>query len=118
MSTQNTQNASIAEAYYKAFGEKNFAEMEKYLGDNVQFVAPLDSLSGKQSVMEAAKGFANAFKTIKVRAKFGSMDQAAIVYDLELPTTGVFSSTALLTFHEGLITKIELFYDARPFVKE
>lgn len=112
----DTQNASIAEAYYKAFAEKNMPEMEKYLNDDVQFVAPLDKVSGKRAVIEAARGFANFFKSLTIRAQFGSGTQAVIVYDLELPAPiGVFSSTALMTLHEGLITKIELFYDARPF---
>jgi hypothetical protein len=41
---------------------------------------------------------------------------AVIVYDLECqPPVNVFSAVALLTFKNNLISKIELFYDARPF---
>jgi hypothetical protein len=41
-----------------------------------------------------------------------------VVYDLDCPEpVGPFSSSALMTFENGLITKIELFYDARPFDK-
>ena len=109
---------AIAVDYYTALGKKEFEEIESYLHPEVQFVAPLAKIAGKEVVFEAAKKFTTFFKTLKVRAKFGSGDQAMIVYDLDCPTPlGAFSAAALLTFKEGLIGKIELFYDARPFEK-
>jgi hypothetical protein len=110
---------AIAEAYYKAMGEKNAGAVEKYLHPDIQFIAPLAKLTGKENVLEAAKRFTLLFKSLKIRCKFGSENQAMIVYDLECPEPiGSFSSTSLMTFHEGLISKIELFYDARPFEKK
>lgn len=109
-------NIMIAEAYYKAMGEKNVAAVGKYLHPDVQFVAPLGKMSSKEAVLEGAKKFTNLFKTLKIRSKFGSEDQAMVVYDLECPAPiGNFSTAVLMTFREGLISKIELFFDARPF---
>ena len=106
----------IAEAYYKALGEKQLAATEKHLDPDVQCTGPLVKVLGKESVMEANKKFVSLFKTLKIRSSFASHDQAMIVYDLGCqPPINIFSAAALLTFKGSLITKIELFYDARPF---
>lgn len=109
-------NIQIAEAYYKAMGEKNVEAVGKCLHPDVQFVAPLGKMSGKEAVLEGAKRFTTLFKSLKIRSKFGSGDQAMVVYDLECPAPiGVFSTAVLMAFREGLVVKIELFFDARPF---
>ncbi len=107
----------IAE-YYKAMGQRDFDKLARFLAPDVQFIAPLAKLKGKEAVIESTKKFTSLFKTLTVRAKFGSSNQAMVVYDLDCPEPiGFFSSSALMTFENGLITKIELFYDARPFDK-
>jgi hypothetical protein len=114
----NQNNVAIAKAFYTAMSEKKVSEMEKYLHPDVQFNAPLAKLEGKEAYLEALKEFTAFFKTLTIREKFGAGDQAMVVYDLECPVPiGKFSSAALMTLSKGLITKIELFYDARPFGK-
>jgi len=82
-------------------------------------IRPLAKMTGKEAVIEAIKKFASFFKTLTIRAKFGFGDQAMVVYDSDFPEPiGNLSSVALMTFYEGLITKIELFFDARPFEKK
>ena len=112
-------NVDVAVAYYTAMGEKDVSSMEKYLHPDVRFSAPLDKMTGKEAVLEAVKQFAPFYKTLKIRAQFGSEDQAVIVYDFDFPAPiGNFPSAALLTFQDGLIAQIELFYDARAFEKK
>ena len=114
--TQN--NLAIAETFYTAMSEKNVGIMEKYVHPDVQFSAPLAKLQGKDAYLEALKGFIAFFKTLTVRAKFAGGDQAMVVYDLDCPApVGKFPSAALMTIEKGLITNIELFYDAWPFEK-
>jgi hypothetical protein len=110
---------AVAEAYYMAVGSKNVASVEKYFHPDVQFIGPLAKMTGKETVVEATKRFSTLFKTLKIRAKFSSGDQAVVIYDLECPApVGIFSTASLMTFKEGLISKIELFYDARSFEKK
>lgn len=107
---------ALAEAYYAAVSKKCVDPIEKYLHPDVQFIGPLGKLTGKEAVFEATKKFTIFFKTLKIRAKSASEDQAMIVYDLDCPLPiGNLSTAALMSFKEGLISKIELFYDARPF---
>lgn len=112
--THNT--IAIAQAYYTAVGEKNIPVIEAYLHPDVSLTAPFGTLTGKDAVLDAIKGFTNVFKTLTIRAEFGSENQAVIVYDLDCPTLKeIISAAVLMTFDEGLITNIETFYDPRPF---
>ncbi len=109
---EDTKNLGVA--YYKALGEKNIEEVKKYLHPDIQFSDPQEMVIGRDAVLEAAKGFTGIFKTLTIRAKFGSEDQAMIVYDVEIP--GLLKNlraASLLSFQEGLISKIELFYDSK-----
>ena len=112
-------NVVSAVAYYQAMSEKNLSEVAKYLHPNVKFNSPLAQLIGKEAVLDAIKKLTTFFKTLKIRAQFGSGDQAIIVYDIHFPAPlGNSPATALMTFQDGLISKIELFFDARPFDKK
>lgn len=111
-------NMDTVKTFCTAFTEKNIEAMEKCLHPDIQFIAPLKKLQGKEAYVEAAKAFASFFKTITIRAIFGEKDQAAVVYDVEYPApVDKIPTAALMTFRENLIARIELFYDARPFEK-
>ena len=112
----NKNNVAIAEAYYTAMAEKNITEMGKYLHSNVQLTGPLGSIEGKEAVLEAAKKLISSLKTLTIRAKCDSEDQAMIAFDLDFDEPiGKLRSVALLTIRDGLIVNNELFFDARPF---
>jgi hypothetical protein len=52
------------------------------------------------------------FKSLAIRAEFGSENQAMIVYEVEIPGLPKLQAASLLSFQEGLISKIELFYES------
>lgn len=109
-------NAAIGKAFYTSMGEKKIEEIAKYLHPHVQFSAPLAKLQGKEAYLEALKNFINYFNTLTIRATFAEDNHALVVYDADCPApVGHLPSAALMSFSEGLITTIELFYDARPF---
>lgn len=113
------ETVNIIENYYQDVNERNFDQVEKYLHPDVQFIGPLAKLNGKEAVLDATRKFTTLFKTLKIRAKCGSPNQAMVVYDLVCPEPiGVFSTAVLMTFENNLIIKLELFYDARPFDKK
>lgn len=114
----NKNNVAVAEAFYTAMGEKNIAALEQYLHPDIHFIGPIAELKGKGDYLEALQRFVTLFKTLTIRAKFGSGDQVMLAYDLDIPPPiGKFPTAVLLTFQEGLIAKIELFCDGRPFEK-
>lgn len=114
-----TVNAVRAEEYYKLIGEKNLEAIKKYLDSDVELHSPLASLKGLEAVATANSSFMNTFKSLSIRARFGSGDQAMIVYDVEIPGINKeFPGASLLTFRNGLIVKIELFFDGSHFSKK
>jgi len=108
---------AIGVAYYTALGEKNIEAVKEYLHPDIQFTDPQEKVIGREAVLKAAKGFIGVFKMLTIRAKFGSEDQAMIVYDVEIPGLAKnLHAASLLSFQEGLISKIELFYDSRGLI--
>ena len=109
-------NMTIAEAYVTAIAEKNITEVEKYLHPDVTFSAPLAKVAGKEAYLKHTEFFMTLFDSYVVRACCGSGDQVMLVYDLGFPAPiGNVPTAGLLTFQAGLVRKIELFYDTRPF---
>lgn len=112
-----TDTKAIGVAYYTALGEKNIERVKEYLHPDIQFTDPQEKVIGREAVLKAAKGFTGIFKSLTIRAKFGSEDQAMIVYDVEIPgCPKKLHAASLLSFREGLIGKIELFYDSKGFM--
>lgn len=108
-----------AEKYYQLIGEKNFEKVKEFLNEEVEFFGPLATLKGKEAVIKAIRNFTKMFNTLKIRAKLGNGNQAMIVYDIDIP--GIvenFPGASLLSFHDGLIVRIELFYDGSRFIEK
>lgn len=98
---------SIAEAYFAAMAARNISYLyNKYLHLELKLIAPLAEDIGKQAVLGTIAKAISMFKTLMVRAKFCSGDQAMVAYDIEFPAPiGKVSSAALMTFQDQLIIK-------------
>ena len=113
------KNVVSAVAYYKAMADKDLPGMARHLHPDVRLVTPMEELTGKEAVLEAAKRLLPLINSIKVHAKFGSEDQAMLTYDMDFSSPiGVCRAAALMTFKDGLIIRNEIFFDARPFNKK
>lgn len=111
-----TDTKAIAVAYYTALGEKNIEAVKTYLHPNIEFSDPQEKVIGREAVLLAARGFSSIFKSLTIRSKFGSKDQAIIVYDVEIPgLSQKLKAASLLNFCDGLISNIELIYDTGRF---
>ena len=106
------------EAYLKAWDNKDLEGIAKYLHPEVHFIGPMTETTGKEKLVQSAKRMFGLLKTLEVRSKFAFGDQAIFTYDFvcEDPI-GVCRTAELMTFKDGLIGRIELFFDARPFEK-
>lgn len=114
----NKNNVTIAEAYYTAMAAKNITPVEQYLHNNVQLIGPFGKTTGKAAVIETVKKFISYFESLTIRTKVGSENHVVIIYDVKFsePASNA-RSASLMIFENGLIKNIELFFDARPFVK-
>jgi hypothetical protein len=106
----------VVETYYRLMLEKDFDAMGQYLHPNVHFIGPLAEMVGKEAVVDAAKKLSELLDTIEIRAKFSSDNQVMLAYDFMFPEPiGKLRAAVLMELQQKLITKIELFYDGRPF---
>ena len=111
-----TNSVKCAGEYYELMGKKDVEGVKRYLHDNVEFSGPLSTLKGKEAVAESVAGFMRVFKTLTVKAKFVAEDQAVVIYELDIPgIASDFPSASYLTFQDGLIVKIQLFFDGSKF---
>lgn len=114
-----TNQKAKAEEYYKLVSEKNVEGIKKYLHPQVELYGPMAALKGKEAVIEATSNFMKTFQSLTICAKFGAGDQAMIVYDVDMPgIANNFPGASLLSFRDGMIVKIELFYDASRFLEK
>jgi hypothetical protein len=111
-------NAASAEAYYSAMNDKDLSAMARRLHPDVRLVTPMEDLTGKDAVLEAAKKLLSFIQRIEVQARFDSEDQAMLAYDMHFAEpVGICRAAALMTFKDGLIMRNVLFFDASPFKK-
>jgi hypothetical protein len=107
---------STAVAYYTALGKKNLEEVKEYLHPHIHFTDPQEQVIGKEAVLKAATGFSTIFKSLTIRAKFGSENEAVIIYEVEIPNFAKpLRAASHLSFRDGLISKIDLIYDTGCF---
>jgi SnoaL-like domain len=112
-------NVASAVAYYQAMADKDLTGTARHLHPDIRLVTPMEELTGKEAVLEAAKRLLPFIDSIKVHAKFGSEDQAMLTYDMSFAAPiGICRAAALMAFKDGLIVRNEIFFDARPFGKK
>lgn len=110
------QNLKVAETYYQKMLEKDFEAMATCLDDTVQLIGPLSEMSGKEAVVSAAKGLSQILKDIQIRSKFAFGSQIMLAYDFFFPEPiSKLRAAVLMDFKNQQITRIELFFDGRPF---
>jgi ketosteroid isomerase-like protein len=107
---------ALAEEYYTWVGAKNLEKIKTYLHPDVELHGPLSHVKGKEAVVKATGDYLNVFQSLTIRSKFGSENQAMIVYEADIPGIAKdFPAAVLLSFRDGLIVKSELFFDASRF---
>ncbi|HXN74648.1 MAG TPA: nuclear transport factor 2 family protein [Candidatus Acidoferrales bacterium] len=110
------RNVASAVSYYTAMAKKDIAGMGRHLHPKVHLISPMEKLSSKKAVLEAAGKLSKILEGIEVHTKFGSGNQAVLTYDMLFPKPiGVCRAAAVMTFKDGLIVRNELFFDTQPF---
>lgn len=109
----------LAEMYYTYVGEKNFDGVAGLLHQQVELFSPLAAVHGKDAVFKATCNYMSVLTKLVIREKFGEGDKAVIIYNVDIANvTEDFPAVSFLTFKDGLIIRIELFYDARLFTEK
>jgi hypothetical protein len=118
MSEQVFDNVATAQAYYRAYVDKDAQRIFASLHGDVELISPISTARGKQEVLGMAKRLMEVTRAIEIRAEFGAGDRVMLAYDLDCaPPLGRTRAAVLFTFRAGLIARIELFFDPRPFLR-
>jgi hypothetical protein len=114
----NENVLAAASAYLKAWDNKDLAEISGYLHPEVRFLGPMADVTGKEPVLASAQRMFPLMQNLNVRSIFSSGEQVMAAYDfICAQPVGNCRTAELITFKDGLISQIELFFDARPFEK-
>lgn len=107
------RNCEIGEAYYTAMAQKDSETMGKYLAADVLLISPLDSIQGKERVLQAAEDFFNFLSELRIKTCVGGEEHVMLALELDcLRGIGLLRTAILLTFSSGKISRIELYYDS------
>ncbi|ABS28585.1 nuclear transport factor 2 family protein [Anaeromyxobacter sp. Fw109-5] len=116
MITTPEQNLAAAVAYLRGYDRKDPDEIARYLHPEVRYSTPVAQMTGKAALAEAASRFSATLNGLTVRAKFAAGEQVMLAYDVEAPEPiGVQHAAALITFRDGLIAEMQVYFDPRPF---
>jgi hypothetical protein len=114
--SESPNHLNVAENYYHAMLQKDFDTMASCLHQDVHFIGPLAEMRGKEPVVSAAKALSQILSDIHIRSRFASGNQIMFAYDFMFPEPiGKLRAAVLMEFTNQLISKVELFYDGRPF---
>ncbi|MAZ78280.1 MAG: hypothetical protein CMF39_06335 [Legionellaceae bacterium] len=108
------KNLSVVLEYYDAISKKQLERAAEKLADNVQIISPLATKNGKRDVLAALKGFSSVVENIKITDQFASGDKVMLAYEMLFPKPiGILRAAGLINLENGLIKRIELFYDGQ-----
>jgi hypothetical protein len=112
----NVNPMQLGEAYVKALSEKDLMQIEKYVHAEMRFKSPMVECTGAARFLEAVEKLTSRMRSLRVRAKFSSENQAMFAYDIVFgPPIGVARAANLMTVEGEKIREMELVFDARPF---
>jgi ketosteroid isomerase-like protein len=114
---ESDTNLKIAEAYLAAWQRKDLAGIGEHVHANVRFKGPMVETTGKEAFLAAAQRIFPPLESLVVRHTSAAEGRVVAIYDFNcVAPIGVCRTAELITFQDGLISGVELFYDARPFV--
>jgi ketosteroid isomerase-like protein len=116
--TKGDKNLNLAESYLTAWQKKDLRGIGEHLHPDVHFKAPMSETTGKEAFLVASERIFPILQSLTVRYTFASGDRVVAIYDFNCaPPIGVCRTAELITFENGLISGLELFFDARPFAQ-
>lgn len=116
--TTSPSTLEITNKYLTAWQRKDADAISALVHPNVHFKGPMAELRGREAFMTACKNMFPIMKDYRVRVVAETGNRAIFAYDFVCAEPiGVCRTAELLIVTDGLISDVELFFDARPFEK-
>lgn len=108
--------AAHCASWIDAWVRKDLDAIAGHVHADVDFVGPMATLHGREAFVASSARILNVLERFEPRATFVSGLRAMLVYDFVCrPPIGNVPTAELAEFEGGLLRRIEIFYDARPF---
>lgn len=104
----------VASAYIEAWARGDANAVAALLDEDVAFDGPMTTTSGRDDVLAAIMGFAEAVTGVTVLAALGDDGQAMLLYDMATGPFGMMRAAEHLTVAEGRIRASRLVFDTHP----
>lgn len=105
-----SKTLSVAKAYHRAWSTRDFANIGRYLADDLQVEVPINSYAGKSDFLEAVQRTAEQTSRVDLLAEFADGDQAMLLYDMTLPI-GQLRVAEHFTISDGEIHRVRQIHD-------
>ncbi len=116
MQTTCSNLKSLAARYIEAVGLKEYAAVEAILSPRVSFNGPFMKIDSAPAFIAGLKRMAPIWEGNEVRTVLGDAEQVCVFYNFVTNTqAGAVPCIELLTFEDGRIAKVELFFDRAQF---
>jgi hypothetical protein len=107
---------NLAARYLEAWRSKDIEALARVVGEQIRFVSPTASSTGRPAYLAAATKFFPLYSALTIRAIIAEPGRAMVAYDLNcVPPIGACPTAELLTIADGLIVASDVYFDARPF---
>jgi hypothetical protein len=111
---QQSEPLAIAIAFTEAWTSHDLTTAAGYVADDVTFDGPMNHLVGARAYLEGLAAFAPAVTSLRMLAAFGDEEQALIMYELSIRTSGTLVAAERLTVKDGKIRTDQLTFDSYP----
>lgn len=101
----------VVTQFIEAFARRDRSAVEGCLDGDVRFESPMMTLTGRQAVLDAIIGFAEAVESVDVLAVVGGDDKAMIMYDMHTGPFGTVRAVDYVVVRDGTITSDLLVFD-------
>ncbi len=106
--------ATVAETYFRAWLDHDWATLRSILADDVTFHGPLASLDDADSCVDGLRGMSKIMTGLDVKKTFVAGDDVLTWFDLHTSVADPAPTANWSHVENGKITAIQVTFDARP----
>jgi hypothetical protein len=108
--------AALAEAYFRAWKDRDFDTLRSVLADNATFRGPMGTADGGDECIDGLRGMSQMMTDIVVQKRFVDGADVLTWYDLHTNQAPPCPTANWMHTENGKITEIRAVFDPRPLV--
>jgi limonene-1,2-epoxide hydrolase len=112
----DTSPTAVVEAWSKALSARNFERARSLLADDLRFEGPIDTFDRADDYITAIRNLMGMARGMEHQGLIAQGDEVAVFYRLDTPVA-VAPVAEWYTVHDGKITHLRAYFDARPFAR-